>query len=610
MKREKKGHSGADLTADAMSSRKYTALDFLRIPFAACPWQTALTLTNKLIKALVPSLQAAATAAFVDTALSIFQGVSPGGAIAWPLLSLILLVAFGYLSWYADSYASAKLEMKLTLTYRPAMVEKRARLRYEHIENSESWELISRTCREPVERILQGFTSIVDGASLLITVASLLCVLMAQVWWAGLLILLVSIPLFWLSLRAGQKGYEEDKKAKVYNRRADYFQEVLLGRKSAEERGLFGYESYGEKRWGEAFEKARKINLRVTMKYFIRIKSSSLLTVVVSALISVVLLYSLSQGEISTGMFIGLVSAALNLVQTMSWQLGDVMESLAKNREYMKDLTAFFALSETQDPLTVPAPMDSISFESIECRNVSFRYPGTETYILKDFNLMLKKGVHYAFVGINGAGKTTLTKLLTGLYDTFEGEILLNGRDIRSYTQAELKSLFAVVYQDFARYEVTLRENIALGDTRKEREEDIRSAAEQMELSPVIDSLPKGMDTPLGKIKEGGAELSGGEWQRVAIARALYSPAQIQILDEPTAALDPTAESHLYELFGRVSAGKSTIFITHRLGAAKLADEIVVINNGKVWEKGTHEELIKAGGIYAEMFQAQRSWYE
>lgn len=129
MKREKKGHSGADLTADAMSSRKYTALDFLRIPFAACPWQTALTLTNKLIKALVPSLQAAATAAFVDTALSIFQGVSPGGAIAWPLLSLILLVAFGYLSWYADSYASAKLEMKLTLTYRPAMVEKRARLR-------------------------------------------------------------------------------------------------------------------------------------------------------------------------------------------------------------------------------------------------------------------------------------------------------------------------------------------------------------------------------------------------------------------------------------------------------------------------------------------------
>ncbi len=175
-----------------------------------------------------------------------------------------------------------------------------------------------------------------------------------------------------------------------------------------------------------------------------------------------------------------------------------------------------------------------------------------------------------------------------------------------------MKSLFAVVYQDFARYEVTLRENIALGDAREERDEryPFRCCKSRWNFRRLSIPSPKGMDTPLGKIKEGGAELSGGEWQRVAIARALYSPAQIQILDEPTAALDPTAESHLYELFGRVSAGKSTIFITHRLGAAKLADEIVVINNGKVWEKGSHEELIKAGGIYAEMFQAQRSWYE
>ena len=301
-------------------------------------------------------------------------------------------------------------------------------------------------------------------------------------------------------------------------------------------------------------------------------------------------------------------SSTLHLIQMMSWELSDTMNKIAQNLEYCKDLTAFCALSETPGALDLPGA--GIPFESLEFRQVSFRYPGTERDILKDFSLRLERGRHYAFVGINGAGKTTLTKLLTGLYDNYEGEILLNDRELRTYSQADLKAFFSVVYQDFARYQISLEDNIALGNVLQKDQTKIREAAEAMGLGQTIAGLPRGMETPLGKIKEQGVDLSGGQWQRLAIARALYNPAAVQILDEPTAALNPVAESGIYEMFGKISAGKSTIFITHRLGAARLADEIIVVDGGKVAEKGNHEELLSQKGIYASMYEAQRSWYQ
>ena len=195
----------------------------------------------------------------------------------------------------------------------------------------------------------------------------------------------------------------------------------------------------------------------------------------------------------------------------MSWELSDTMNKIAQNLEYCKDLTAFCALSETPGALDLPGA--GIPFESLEFRQVSFRYPGTERDILKDFSLRLERGRHYAFVGINGAGKTTLTKLLTGLYDNYEGEILLNDRELRTYSQADLKAFFSVVYQDFARYQISLEDNIALGNVLQKDQTKIREAAEAMGLGQTIAGLPRGMETPLGKIKEQGVDLSGGQWR-------------------------------------------------------------------------------------------------
>ncbi len=592
------------------SDKKYNFRDFLRIPFTVCPLYAGIKILNQAVVSLLPSLQVLATASFIDSALDIFAGKAEQAAIGMPLLCLILIVAYNNLNWQMMSYVNLKMEMRLDFVYRTGIAQKRASLEYRHVENNDTWELINRVCADPVGKLLGGFNNICGIANIVLRVGSLLVILMAQVWWAGLAIVAISVPLFRLAVKSGQQMYEENKEAEKHRRRANYLKSVLQGRENVKERTLFGYTQKVNRQWLEKYEAARKISVGVSARYFIRLKGSSLVTVLLSLLIISVLLFPLQRGLITPGMFMGLVTSTLNLIQMMSWELADTMGQIARNLEYCKDLTAFCALSETQGALELPADSSEITFESLEFSHVTFRYPGTDKDILSDFNLRLECGRHYAFVGINGAGKTTLTKLLTGLYDNYEGEILLNGRELKTFSQAQLKAFFSVVYQDFARYQISLEDNIALGDVLHRDQDKIRTAAASIGLDQAIADLPRGMETPLGKIKENGVDLSGGQWQRVAIARALYNPAAVQILDEPTAALDPVAESGIYEMFGKISAGKSTIFITHRLGAARLADEIIVVDGGKVAEKGSHEKLLSRNGIYASMYEAQRSWYQ
>lgn len=593
-----------------LNNKSYKLSDFIKLPFVICPFYTLIKIINKVLQALISPMQVLIIANFIDTALKIFNGQAQRNSIYLPLLLLMLTVAYSYLHEHLMSFVNLKLRMRMTRVYKKSIIEKRAKLQYQHIENNDTWDLISRTCGDPVEKIVGGFDNLLDTSSIVIRVVSILAILMTQVLWAGAVIIAISVPLFFLAIKAGKEGYEASKEAQKHKRRADYLQNVLLGRDSVEERALFNYTDGVSDKWYEKYEAARKIVLKVDLKYYVKMKGSSVITLFISLCIIGVLLVPLSNGIITIGMFIGLVNKTLELVHAMSWELTDVMSEFVKNKEFLKDLTAFFALSETEGALDLPCDTRDFKFENIEFKNVYFKYPGTEKYILKDFSLLLQKDLHYAFVGINGAGKTTITKLLTGMYDNFEGEILINGKNIRKYSQAELKGIFSVVHQDFAKYYIKVKDNIALGNILKYDEKSIYEAISLMELDNLIDNLPDGINTYLGKIKEKGVDLSGGQWQRIAIARNLYSSSLIKILDEPTAALDPVAESNIYEMFGKISSGKSTIFITHRLGAARLADEIIVIDEGKVKEKGRHENLLKKGGIYAQMFESQRSWYQ
>jgi ATP-binding cassette subfamily B protein len=592
-----------------LAAKAYNEQDYVKIPFRTSAVYTILIILDSILNAILPSLQILATASFVDTAVDILNN---GGKdrIYLPLLMLMLLVSYSWVSKMLIGFVNTRMKMRLGEEFRTAVTEKRSKLEYRHIENNETWDLISRAAKDPQDRIFNGFSILLRMANMVIGIVSILLVLATQVWWAALAIIAFSVPLFFVSLKSGKLDYEAFKEANKHTRRADYLQTVLSGRDNVEERSLFRYTQKISDKWYERYESARKITTRASAINFVRMKGSSIIVILICILIAGVLLIPLNSKLITIGMFMGLVNASFSLVQMMSWELSYVTREIANNKEYLKDLSAFSKLEETQGAADLPdKAMGGLQLKSIEFKDVKFQYPGTDIYILNGLSFYMAGDRHYAFVGVNGAGKTTITKLLTGLYPEFEGEILINGKSIREFSASQLKGLFSVVYQDFAKYYITLRDNIALGNVNGARDDEVAAALAVIDLTDEVSKLEKGLDTPLGKILEGGTDLSGGEWQRVAIARSLVSKAPVHILDEPTAALDPVAESKVYELFGRISKDKMTIFITHRLGAAKLADEILVLKDGKIAEQGSHDRLMEENGIYAEMFEAQRSWY-
>ena len=247
---------------------------------------------------------------------------------------------------------------------------------------------------------------------------------------------------------------------------------------------------------------------------------------------------------------------------------------------------------------------------TIEFRNVSFKYPRSDKWVLRNINITIDQGEHLSVVGLNGAGKTTFIKLLCRLYDVTEGEILIDGVNIKEYSDEEYRKLFAVVFQDFSLFAFSLRENISFSDDSK-NDPTINEVMEKCGLADDVSKLPDGLDTMMFKsFDENGTELSGGQKQKTAIARALYKDAPVVILDEPTAALDPVAEYDIYRQFDTFVGGKTAVYISHRLSSCKFCDRIAVFADCTIKEYGTHDELAgKPGGIYAEMFAAQAQYY-
>ncbi|SHF03864.1 ATP-binding cassette, subfamily B [Caldanaerobius fijiensis DSM 17918] len=596
-----------------IEKRKYGVFDIIRIPLKCAPVLGIVVGLEILLAGIVPTVQVVVTANFIDTAISIVKEKTKMGAIYPSLIAVVALIAYSWISNALAKFAQVRLEIAIRETFRTAITEKRAKLAYKHVENHDTWDLISRISKTPEQQIKNAYIDFMYMISICLRIVGILGLLITHVLWAALLIFIVSVPLLSLAIKSGKANYEVNREVTKYTRKYEYLAEILTGREAVDERTLFGYGKKLSDIWYDQYETARKITYKTSKKWFIKMKTGSIITAFVSVIIILVLLNPVLTGAISPGMFMSLVNAVFGLVQMMSWSFTYSMDQLAKNVEYLKDLTKFATLEETlgaNDKPVVTPP----EFRSLEFKNVRFKYPGTDNYILDGISFRIEANRHYAFVGINGAGKTTIIKLITGLYNDFEGDIYINDKSIREYSQSQLKALYSIVYQDFAKYYITLKDNIGVGNINRIYDEniqaDIHNVIDRVGLSQLVKKLPKGIDTPLGKIKEGGVDVSGGEWQRIAMARALMKPAPLLILDEPTAALDPISESRLYEEFGQISRDKTTIFISHRLGSTKLADEILVIGDGRVLERGTHRQLMELGGVYAKMYESQRSWYE
>lgn len=393
-----------------------------------------------------------------------------------------------------------------------------------------------------------------------------------------------------------------------------YWAGLLSGHKTAAEIRLFQLGQHLLGRWRQAFDEyLTELNAarrRIAIGSFV---AGTVQEVIRWATMAAVLLLALA-GTIGIGTMVALlygVERFRDLASQFSWTIAELVDHWTG----LKHLRAFLELPvEAVYSGTQPAPRPIR--KGVTFHNVSFTYPGADRPALDSVTLTLHPGQSIALVGENGAGKTTLVRLLLGLYQPTEGYITVDGVPLSEIAPEQWRGETSVVFQDYMRYPATVRENIAFGDIEILRSpgaegEDPRvlAAAEKSGVDEFIAQLPDGYSTLLGKQFAGGTELSTGQWQRLALARSYVREAQIVVLDEPTAALDPKAEVEVYQHFQEASRGKCTVFISHRLGSARLADRIVVLKEGRIVEAGTHDELLHKDGEYARMFRLQASWY-
>ncbi len=426
-----------------------------------------------------------------------------------------------------------------------------------------------------------------------------------------LLFLLVAgvVPAFLGESHFAFLTYAKNFRQTPRRRQMDYLRQVGGSKEAAKELKLFNLSKYLTDRFSRLSYRIYEENVSLNRR---RLFWGGLLAILgqlgyYSAYI--LSIYRTIEGRYTIGdltlITTSIMQAMGNIQQAFSTASGVADQAL-----FLTDLLAFFEMKpqvqSKADGFPAPRPIR----RGFEFRNVSFAYPGTERRVLTGFNFTLSPGERVALIGENGQGKTTIVKLITRLYDPSEGQILLDGVDLREYDLESLHAEIGVIFQDFMRYEMTARENIAVGRVEMDHApEEIEYAAEKSLADSVIARLPRRYDQMLGRRFEGGVDLSGGEWQKLALARAYLRDAQLLILDEPTASLDARSELEVFERFAELTSDKMALLISHRFSTVRMADRIVVLEAGRLVEEGSHAQLMALGGRYAAMFEMQAASY-
>lgn len=473
--------------------------------------------------------------------------------------------------------------------------------------------MLERTGSEYSAKIQSGFYNILDIITLFIRLGGLFFILAISSPLTAFLTILFCIPIYYLAKKNGEKIYTAYENAVPHRRRSNYFLQVLSDRFYTSERILFNHYSEIAKRFNNEYDTYIKVNFTADKKSFTDAKLLSICFTLFVIVAAFIMLIPLLNGKLSTGTYTAIMIALANMIHSLSWQLQEILLAFQENKIYLRDLNSFYQLKKIDGINSVPnLSILKEKFRLLEFKNVSFSYPNTDNLILNNFSLKIFPNKQSAFVGKNGCGKSTIVKLLAGLYDGFySGEILLNEKNITEYTYPERKAHFSILFQDYARYQLTAQEQINIVD----KDADIKRIEEvftQTDILKKINSFELKTFTTLGKLEKNSETLSKGQWQRIALSRAFAKQANVFIFDEPTASLDPFAESEMYKIIRNYSVQKNmtTVYITHRLAATRLADKIIVMDNGSVIENGTHDELIQKNGLYCKMFENQKSWYD
>jgi ATP-binding cassette subfamily B protein len=479
----------------------------------------------------------------------------------------------------------------------------------EYYENPQYYNTLHRAQQEASSRPRQILNTLMQLAQNGISLVAVAGLLIWFNWWIVVVLVAASVPMILVRLRYGKKLYVWQSGTTPAQRESWYLNNMLTLDSYAKDIRLLNLGPYFMRRYKTLRDKIRQERLNLDLKRSFAELGAQALATIAAVGVNVYFAYQTFQGILTVG---GLVMY-FQAVQRGSGFLRNVFANLASLHEsnlFLSNLYEFLDIEpkavETTQPRTIPKPLK----KGIVFERVKFQYPGGTRKVLEDINLTIEPGEHIALVGENGAGKTTLVKLLCRLYDPTEGRITLDGIDLRDLNISDFRKEISVVFQDFVKYHFTARENIWLGNIALPMDSSqMVAAAQQAGIHSTINTLPRDYDTMLGRLFEGGEELSMGEWQKIALARAFLRNAQIIILDEPTSAMDARAEYELFERFHELTKGRTAILISHRLSSVRMVDRVYVLKDGEILESGPHDELVESNGEYAKLFNLQAQYY-
>lgn len=533
-------------------------------------------------------------------------------AAPW-VIALVLLAILRNVTGTYDSYLRWKMQNRIRLYQQRLLIEAATHIDFAVFDQPQTYDLIQRARQALGHRLTNVLRFLTEIGQLCVTLIGYGVLLWIADPLLVLVVVLPAIPSAWLKIKTAQSGYIHDYDATPVRRMMAYMLSLLLGSSSGQEVRLYGLFDPLFGRWRTNHQKWREESLA---KVWLQAKGSigtTLAEVLAYSVAIFILAERIVNGELTLGDYVVLIGAAGTFqadLESLLSAIRDVFEDLP----LLQDLHFFLERAKRDQSRAGTQRFPQPLREGLEVRNLRFRYPEATDDVLQDISFHVRPGEVISIVGVNGAGKSTLIKLLLGLYQPDAGTIRYDGMHVKSIEPKQISLNCAAVFQDFARFRRPVREELVPGPPNYHIEDEtLLSVVNAVGLEGRFQTFPRGLDTfldpSLGEEGE-GVELSGGEWQKVALARALVRNPQVLVLDEPTAALDPQAEVALYQQFVKLASGRMTFLISHRIGSARLANRILVLDAGRIVEDGTHDALLANNGRYAQFFRAQARWYQ
>jgi len=581
----------------------------LRMVWETSPPLVVGTAILRLVRALLPLATLWVSKLILDAVVSRVMRKTGDLAVIWKLVALELALAvasdvLGRANTLFDSLLGDRFTNRISVK----LMQHATALDLASFEDPVFYDKLERARRQTTGRLglLAALLNIGQDS---LTLFSLSAALIVFSPWLMVLLIAAVIPAFLGETHFTTLAYSVLYRRTPEKRQLDYLRWLGASAQSAKEVKIFGLGSHLAHQYHEVAEAIDAENKVLAIR---RAMVGSALNLVSTGgyygAYVVVLLKTLA-GAISIGTFTfltGSFSRSRAYIEKILSGFNDISEQAM----FLTDLFEFFdmkpSITSPSNPIPAPRPIR----DGFEFRDVAFAYPGSDRLVVQNINFRLHPAEKVALIGENGAGKTTVVKLLARLYDPTAGQILLDGNDLRDYDVEDLRREIGVIFQDYMRYDMLIRENIGFGKIEALPDSDRMETAAQKSLAKkLIERLPKGYDQMVGRRFEGGVDLSGGEWQKLALARAYMREAQLLILDEPTATLDARAEYEVFQRFADLTRGRMAVLISHRFSTVRMADRILVLAGGAIEEQGTHRELVALGGRYAELFELQAAGY-